>query len=81
MLKYTLALIEAGYTDKILLSHDAGWYDPSQPDGHPEGNGIRGYTALFKTFLPTLQAQGVSEKTIDQITIQNPSRAFALSIV
>jgi phosphotriesterase-related protein len=81
MLEYTLVLIEAGYTDKILLSHDAGWYDPSQPDGHPEGNGIRGYTALFKSFLPALRAQGVSERTIDQITIKNPSRAFALNVV
>jgi phosphotriesterase-related protein len=81
MLEYTLGLIEAGYTDKLFLSHDAGWYDPSQPDGHPEGNGIRGYTALFKSFLPALRAQGVSKKTIDQITIQNPSRAFTLNVV
>jgi phosphotriesterase-related protein len=80
MLAYTIHLIEAGYSDKILLSHDAGWYDPSQPDGHPAEMGIRGYTALFDSFLPALKARGISEATIDQITIQNPAEAFALEV-
>jgi len=78
MLDYTLALIEAGHTDRILLSHDAGWYDPSQPDGHPQEAGIRGYTALFKSFLPELRTRGINEDIIDQITIDNPAAAFSL---
>jgi phosphotriesterase-related protein len=80
MLEYTLALISAGYSDKILLSHDAGWYDPSQHDGHPEGGGIRGYTDLFKSFLPELRNRGVNEEIIEQITIINPAKAFTLSV-
>jgi phosphotriesterase-related protein len=36
LVDYTVALLEAGYGENILLSHDAGWYDPSQPDGQPE---------------------------------------------
>jgi phosphotriesterase-related protein len=77
MLKQTLTLIETGYSDKILLSHDAGWYDPSQPDGHPEGDGIRGYSALFKFFIPDLLKHGVTENIIEEITIRNPAKAFA----
>jgi phosphotriesterase-related protein len=78
MLDATLALIEAGYTDRILLSHDAGWYDPSQPDGQPLESGIRGFTALFKSFLPELRTRGITEDIIDQITIHNPGEAFSL---
>jgi phosphotriesterase-related protein len=77
MLNHTLALIEAGYSNNILLSHDAGWYDPSQPDGQPEGDGIRGYTALFKFFIPDLIKHGVTESIIEEITIRNPAQAFA----
>jgi phosphotriesterase-related protein len=79
MLEYTLALIEAGFNEQILLSHDAGWYDPSQSNGHPADNGIRGYTALFKSFLPELRFRGVNEDIITRITKQNPGKAFAFS--
>jgi len=79
MLEFTLALINAGYSEKILLSHDAGWYDPSKQDGHPEGGGIRGYTALFNSFLPGLRNRGVNEEIIEQIAVNNPARAFTLS--
>jgi len=42
-LNYTNALIQAGYADHILLSHDAGWYEPGQPDGRPSGVSARIY--------------------------------------
>jgi phosphotriesterase-related protein len=74
----TLALIEAGYTDRILLSHDAGWYDPSQPDGQPAGDGIRGFSALVTDFIPLLRDRGLNESMIHRLTAQNPARAFAL---
>jgi len=77
LLESVLALIEAGYTDHVLLSHDAGWYDPSQPDGRPP-EGFRGYTALLEQFIPALRARGVPEDTIRQITVTNPARAFAM---
>lgn len=74
---YTIALLAAGYENQILLSHDAGWYQPGQPGGQPEG-GIRGYTALVDTFLPDLRARGVSEEIIRQLTWSNPAQIFAL---
>jgi phosphotriesterase-related protein len=77
MVDHTLALIEAGRAENVLLSHDAGWYDPSQPDGQPEG-GIRGFTALVEEFIPALRARGVTEELIHLITVTNPAQAFAL---
>jgi phosphotriesterase-related protein len=78
MLAAALALIEAGHTDQILLSHDAGWYQPGAPSGQPDG-GMRGYTALFEDFLPVLRARGVADDVVQQITVLNPARAFALA--
>jgi phosphotriesterase-related protein len=79
LVDYTLALIEAGYAGNILLSHDAGWYDPSQPDGRPEEGGIRGYTALVEEFIPTLRARGATDDLVHLITVTNPARAFAFA--
>ncbi|HMG91163.1 MAG TPA: hypothetical protein VK589_13955 [Chryseolinea sp.] len=61
---------------RILLSHDAGWYEPGKPDG---GN-FRGYTTLFKLLLPALREKGFSKKEIDQLLIENPKEAFAINV-
>jgi phosphotriesterase-related protein len=71
-----IALIEAGLTEQLLLSHDAGWYQPGRPDGLPD-SGYRGYTALRRDFLPALQERGLSEEQLRQITVKNPATAFA----
>lgn len=71
-----LALIGAGTIDRILLSHDAGWYNPASADGLPDG-GFRGYTALVEDFIPTLLLQRVTEAQVKQITVDNPTEAFA----
>jgi phosphotriesterase-related protein len=76
LLDAALALIRAGYADRLLLSHDAGWYNPARANGMPE-DGYRGYTALTKDFLPALLEQGVSQEQARLITVDNPARAFA----
>jgi len=73
---YTVALIEAGYAGRVLLSHDAGWYEPGQPGGRPTG-GVRGFTTLVEDFLPRLRSRGIGEDIIRQITVLNPFQAFA----
>jgi len=75
LLDAVVALIEAGYADHILLSHDAGWYEPGQPGGLPR-DGVRGYTALVEQFIPALCGRGVPEATIRQMTVTNPARAY-----
>lgn len=71
--QHILRLMEAGFDDQLLLSHDRGWFDPALP-----GGGIpKPYTYITQQFLPKLQAAGVDEKTIHQLTIHNPFWAFA----
>ena len=79
LVDYTVSLIESVCADRILLSHDAGWYDPSQPDGQPEGQGIQGFTTLVNEFIPALKERGISDELIHQIIVENPARAFAFS--
>jgi phosphotriesterase-related protein len=65
-------LLAAGYGDRILLSHDAGYYQPGQANGGTQ----RAYTYLIDTFIPKLRAAGVDDATIRMITEINPICAF-----
>jgi len=68
-------LIAAGHRDRILLSQDAGWYNPGQASGGQQ----RPYTYLLGTFVPKLRASGLDTETIRLLTVENPRRAFALA--
>ena len=62
--------------DKVLISHDAGWYDPAVENGGE----FRGYTTLFEKLIPELKKQNFTQKEIDQLIKINPARAFAVEI-
>ena len=68
-----LRVLDAGLGDRLMLSHDRGWYDPAQPGGGTP----RPFTYISEQFLPKLQAAGVDEATVRQLTHTNPFRAFA----
>ncbi len=68
------ALVDAGFADRILLSQDAGWYQPGSPDGGKQAP----YTHLVDTFIPAWRAAGADDALIRLITIENPRRAFAI---
>jgi phosphotriesterase-related protein len=68
-----LTLIDAGFAEQILLSHDRGWYDPSKIKGGTQ----LPYTYMAETFLPKLRGAGVDEEMIDLLTRVNPFGAFA----
>jgi phosphotriesterase-related protein len=68
-------LMMAGYVSRVLLSHDAGWYQPGQSNGGTQ----RPYTYLLDSFVPKLRASGFSEETIRMLTIENPRRAFGVA--
>jgi phosphotriesterase-related protein len=76
LLDTAVSLIEAGFANRLMLSHDAGWYNPAREDGKPE-DGFRGYTALVRDFLPGLQSRGIGEEQLHLITVINPAEAFA----
>jgi phosphotriesterase-related protein len=65
--------LDAGFGDKLMLSHDRGWYDPAQPGGGTP----KPFTYLCEKFLPKLHEAGVDEATIEQLTVANPFRAYA----
>jgi phosphotriesterase-related protein len=66
-------VLDAGFGDQLLLSHDRGWYDPSKP-----GGGVpRPFTHLVDFLLPKLREVGMDEATIRQLTHDNPFRAYA----
>jgi phosphotriesterase-related protein len=65
-----------GFLDKVLISHDAGWYDPAKP----QGGTYRGYNDIFDHLVPALKARGFSEEDLDQILAKNPQKAFTVKI-
>ncbi|MES2697625.1 MAG: phosphotriesterase [Verrucomicrobiota bacterium] len=69
-------LKKRGHLARMLLSHDAGWFDPAKP----EGGTFRPFDLLFATFLPLLRENGFSSAEIDQITIKNPAEAFTVRV-
>jgi phosphotriesterase-related protein len=73
LLEHIQRLLDAGFGDQLLLSHDRGWYDPALAGGGTP----KPYTYLIETFLPRLRAAGVEETVIDQLTRANPFHAFA----
>ena len=66
---------EQGILDHILISHDAGWYDPQKTD-----QSIRPYTAIFLELIPALKSKGFSEEDFDLLLKKNPTRAFGISV-
>lgn len=66
------ALKRAGRLDRVLLSHDAGWFDP----GKPGGGTYRGHTLLFTEFIPRLLQSGFTAEEIDRMLITNVAQAF-----
>jgi phosphotriesterase-related protein len=67
---------EHNLLDKMLLSHDAGWYDPEEENGGE----IRGYTVIFENLIPLLRKEHISEAEINQPMVTNPARAFEIRI-
>lgn len=69
-------LKQAGLLNRVLISHDAGWYKPDEKDG---GN-FTGFTNIFIQLLPLLKKTGFTDSDIDQLLIKNPAEAFAIRV-
>lgn len=65
-----------GLMEKVLVSHDAGWYHP----GEENGGDYRGYITVFQKLIPELKKRGLTAKDIRQILVINPARAFSVRI-
>ena len=65
-------LIEAGYEDRVLLSHDVCFKT------FLTAYGGTGYSYLLDKFMPYLRTRGVTEEQVDKILVQNPRRVLTL---
>lgn len=67
-------LKEAGLLNRVLISHDAGYFNPDEPNG----GDFRNYTDIFEYLLPALREHGFTQNNIDQILIRNPRDAYGI---
>ena len=69
--EHLLALREAGFLNRILLSHDGSAFPPAPA-------GPRPMDFLSNAFLPLLRASGLSAEEIETLTVTNPARYFTI---
>jgi len=60
--------------NRVLVSHDAGWYRP----GEPNGGAFRGFETVERRLVPALTAAGWTPDQLDQLLVRNPSAAFTV---
>lgn len=70
------AMREAGLLDRVLVSHDAGWYAV----GEPGGGVFRPFDTLFTRFVPALERAGFSEDEVERLIERNPREAFTVRV-
>jgi phosphotriesterase-related protein len=76
-LAFHLQLVHAmsqKYGNRLLLSHDSGWYSVGQQNGGE----VRDFNYISDVFLPALRKGGTSETVIRKITVENPRHAFTI---
>lgn len=66
---------QAGYLNRVLISHDAGWYSP----GEEHGGSFRGYTGIFTGLVPELEARGFGKEELTRLLVDNPREAFSFT--
>lgn len=64
---------ENGFLDRILISHDAGWYDPAKPGG----GDFQPFTNIFEKLIPVLNQRGFTDQDWDLLLKSNPKAAFS----
>jgi phosphotriesterase-related protein len=70
-----VALIEAGYTSQLVLSHDTAIYSHVTPPSWRAGNAPNWrFHRISEHIIPMLRAAGVSHEEITQMMVGNPRR-------
>lgn len=69
------SLIEAGYADRLTLSHDASYFSINvEPSYVPPG---RNHELVSDRVLPAIRERGVGEDVIHQMLVANPARLLS----
>lgn len=69
-----LWFLEKRGPERLLLSHDGGWYWAGEPGGGQQ----KPFTPLLEQLVPRLRERGVPEDVIRRLLVTNPARAFAV---
>jgi len=72
-LSLVLAMRAARLLDRVLVSHDAGWYHVGEPDGGT----YRPHDVIFTDLLPALRRHGLTADEIARLMVENPRKALA----
>jgi phosphotriesterase-related protein len=75
---YADAIIQmknAGLLHRVLISHDAGWYKPDEPDAS-----FQGFTNIFNELFPRLKKAGFTQIDFDKLLIENPAQAMGIRV-
>ena len=70
------ALKARGCLHRLLVSHDAGWYRP----GEPQGGAFRGFETAYTAFIPALRESGWAASEITRLMVTNPAAAFTVRV-
>jgi phosphotriesterase-related protein len=73
-IKRIAALLDAGFEDQILISHDIAvkkWLS---------GYGGHGYDHILKRVVPRMIEEGISDEAVYKMLVSNPARMLALSV-
>jgi phosphotriesterase-related protein len=75
-----VALAERGYTDRMVLAHDANcfidWFGAAHDAVHAAAAPNWHYEYISDDIIPALRAAGVTEAQVDQMLVDNPRRYF-----
>lgn len=65
---------ENGFLNRVLISHDAGWYDPAKPNG----GDFQPFTNIFEKLIPVLNEKGFTDLDWNLLLNENPKLAFQI---
>jgi phosphotriesterase-related protein len=72
-------LCELGYAERLTMSHDAAYFSVnSEPTYRAKALPDWTHTLIPKKIIPSLRKAGVTDEQINQMTVENPARIFAI---
>ena len=74
-----ISLLELGYADRMVISHDAAFYSHVTPPSWRARSAPRWrMDTISRSILPMLRKAGVTDDLIDQMMVRNPRRMLAV---
>lgn len=74
--EWVVEMKQRGLLRRVLVSHDAGWYNV----GEPKGGNYRPYDVVFTKFIPALRDAGFTDDDVRQLMVSNPAEAFTMRV-